>query len=119
MPKPLQDAYLKITGDTNGLQVMHDRDKNRMLQFTDWPDSDLMSIEAPTLLISSDKDVILPQHTLEMAQKIPHASVMILPGIHGALIGEVCTAAPGSKMPAITVALMSDFLDTPVEPGTK
>jgi len=119
MPKPLQDAYLKITGDTNGLQVMHDRDKNRMLQFTDWPDSDLMSIKAPTLLISSDKDVILPQHTLEMAQKIPHASVMILPGIHGALIGEVCTAAPGSKMPAITVALMSDFLDTPVEPGTK
>ncbi len=111
MPQPLQDAYLQITGDRQGLQTMHDRDKNRMLQFTDWPEATLMSIQAPTLLISSDKDVIVPEHTLEMAKKIPHASLMILPGIHGAALGEVCTTTPGSKLPALTTGLIIDFLD--------
>lgn len=111
MPQPLQDAYMKITGDTNGLQIMHDRDKNRMLAFKDWPETDLRSIQAPVLLISSDKDVILPQHTVEMSQKIQHATLTILPGVHGELIGEVCTAVPGSKLPAITATLIRDFLD--------
>lgn len=118
MPQPLQDAYLQITGDKQGLQLMHDRDKNRMLQFTDWPEAALMAITAPTLLISTDKDVIVPEHTLEMAKKIPHASVMILPGAHGAALGEVCSTTPGSKLPALTAALIIDFLDSPVQPVT-
>jgi len=111
MPGPLQEAYLAITGSKEGLQVMHDRDKNRMVEFKDWPEAELSSIKAPALLLSSDKDVIVPQHTLWLAQKIPHSSLAILPGVHGAAIGEVCTVVPGSKLPAITVALISDFLD--------
>ncbi|MCW3090401.1 MAG: alpha/beta hydrolase [Ferruginibacter sp.] len=110
MPAPLKTAYLQITNDKDGLQKMHDKDRMRMLQFEDWNDGDLFSIKAPALLIAADKDVVTPQHTMEMAQKIPNASLMILPGIHGACIGEICTATPGSKMPELTVGIIEEFL---------
>ena len=112
MPAPLKTAFLDIPGNTeNGLQVMHDRDKTRMLQFKDWPEKDLLSIKAPALILLGDKDVATIQHAAEMAHIIPNATLMVLPGVHGAAIGEICTTKPGSKIPAITVALIEDFLN--------
>ena len=111
MPAPLKTAYLQVTGNKSGLQVMHDKDKERMLQFKDWSDKDLASIKAPALLIIGDKDIVTPQHAVEMSHKIPNAELMILPGTHGSFIGEVCTAIPGSKMPEMTVALIEEFLN--------
>ncbi|MEO5892726.1 MAG: alpha/beta hydrolase [Ferruginibacter sp.] len=111
MPAPLKTAYLQVTGDKNGLQAMHDKDKARMINFKDWTDQDLRSIKAPSLLIFGSKDVVTPQHAIEMAQLIPNSDLMILPGIHGSFIGEVCTAKPGSKMPEMTVAAIQEFLD--------
>ena len=120
MPQPLQAAYLAIPGNNkDGLQVMFNRDKTRMLEFKDWPDKDIMSIKAPALIINSDKDVVTPAHALEIAQKIPHASLMILPGVHGAAIGELCVTKQGSKIPALTVGMIEDFLDNPTLPETK
>ncbi len=112
MPAPLKEAYLQIPGnDKQGLQAMFERDVTRMLHFTDWTDAEIQSIKAPTLIIGADKDVATPEHTVEMSQKIPHASLVILPGTHGSFIGEVCTAIPGSNLPAMTVALIEEFLD--------
>ena len=111
MPAPLKTAYLEATANKSGLQIMHDKDKARMLQFKDWSDKDLGSIKAPALLIIGDKDIVTPQHAVEMSHKIPNSELMILPGTHGSFIGEVCTASPGSKMPEITVALIEEFLN--------
>jgi len=113
MPAPLQEAFLLLKNDEQALQVMHDRDKNRMLAFQDWPDEYLQRITAPTLLISGDKDVILPAHTLAMAALIPHSHVMILPGGHGAAINEICAAIPGSSLPAFTASAIIEFLNNP------
>ena len=41
--------------------------------------SQLHTIGCPTLVIGGDHDVILPQHTLLIAQNIPHAYCWILP----------------------------------------
>lgn len=111
MPDPLKEAYLKINNDSIGLQRMFDRDKTRMLNFKDWKDEDLASIKAPSLIIAGDKDVVTTEHTVKMAQLIPNAQLMILPGTHGSFIGEVCSVAEGSKMPELTVAAIKEFLD--------
>ncbi len=111
MPQPLRDAYLKIANNPAGLQAMHDRDVARMLGFKDWTDADLQSIKAPALIINGDHDVVTNEHAVAMAQLIPGAQLMILPGTHGEYIGEICSAVPGSKMPALTVAVIEEFLD--------
>ncbi len=111
MPLPIQQAFLKINPDKAALQNMHDKDAERMRTFKDWNDSELQSIKAPALIINGDKDVILVEHALKMSRLIPDAELAILPGVHGACIGEVCTAVPGSKQPEITLELVKEFLD--------
>jgi len=110
MPAPLKEAYLKIGNDSAGLQRMFDKDRNRMLRFTDWKDQDLASIKASTLVVAGDKDVVTTEHAVKMSKLIPNAQLMIVPGTHGSFIGEVCTAIKGSKMPELTVAAIEEFL---------
>src|SRR5205809_1419480 len=111
MPKPLQDACLKINPDTNALLTMHNKDRDRMIAFPDWSDDDLRSIKAPALIINGDKDVVTNEHVLKMSRLIPNAELLILPGVHGAYIGEICTAVPGSKLPEMTVEVVKEFFE--------
>ena len=47
----------------------------------------LGEIQCPSLIIGGDHDVILPQHTMLIAQYIPNAFLWILPNCgHGTLI---------------------------------
>jgi pimeloyl-ACP methyl ester carboxylesterase len=109
MPEALKDAYLKVAPDKNQLQVMFNKDKERMLNFKDWPDDDLKSIKAPTLLIAADHDVITVEHTLEMSKLIPGARLVILPGNHGSIIGEA-GSVDDSKLYETTAAMVKTFL---------
>jgi pimeloyl-ACP methyl ester carboxylesterase len=112
MPAPLKEAYLKIPGnDSSGLIRMFTQDKNRMIFFKDWDDQQLASIKAPCFIINGTKDVGTIEHSVKMSQVIPNAELMILPGIHGSFIGEVCAAIPGSKMPEMTVVAIEEFLE--------
>lgn len=111
MPKPLQDAFLKINPDTNALLTMHNKDRDRMIAFPDWSDDDLRSIKAPALIINGDKDVVTNEHVLKMSRLITNAELMILPGEHGAYLGEICTAIPGSNLPEMTVEVVVEFLE--------
>jgi pimeloyl-ACP methyl ester carboxylesterase len=48
------------------------------------------SIDAPTLLIGADNDLILPEHYLEIYRGLPHAHMLIIPGTtHGGLVSSV------------------------------
>lgn len=111
MPQPLQAEYLKVAPDKSKLQVMHDKDRDRMIDFHDWPESDLLSIQAPTLIMNASQDVILPEHALEMSRILPNTELMILPGNHGAFIGEICTAMEGSKIVKLVAGALEEFLD--------
>lgn len=111
MPAQLKEAYIKVAPNKEGLQVMHDKDRDRMLGFKDWSDGDLRSIKAPALLIAADRDVVTPEHSAQMSRLKPNARLMILPGVHGSFIGEVCTADANSKMPELTAALIEEFLN--------
>lgn len=111
MPKPFQDAFLKLNPDTNALLTMFNKDRLRMVNFKDWDESLLQQIKVPVLIMNSDKDVVLPAHALKMASIIPHAELIILPGTHGAFINEGGAAPAGSNLPEITVKLVQSFLD--------
>lgn len=83
MPEPLKINFLNLNPDFSKLENLFDKDCKRMQTFEDWDEAVLTSIEAPTLLISGDKDVIKPEHTVEMWRLIPDSQLMILPATHG------------------------------------
>jgi pimeloyl-ACP methyl ester carboxylesterase len=112
MPAILQEAYLKVNPDKNGLQAMFEKDVARMATFTDWADDDLRAIKAPALFMASDQDVVTAEHTIQMSRLVPGAKLVILPGGHGAFLGSSESGLPkDSQMPAITAALAGDFLN--------
>lgn len=110
MPQPLQDGFLKVTPDKARLQRMFERDVERMRNFKDIPEESIRAIKAPTYILANDQDVITREHSVKLSRLISGARLSILPGFHGELLGEVCSAKPGSKLPEITAWLVDDFL---------
>lgn len=111
MPAQLKEGYKKVATDTNGLQVMHDRDAKRMVNFKDIPDEQIKSIKAPTLIIIADKDVITPEHAIELHRQIANSELAIIPGGHGQYIGEITTITPDFKESDLVVPMIEKFLD--------
>lgn len=111
MPAYMQKDFLRINNDTNRLQTMFEKDRNRMLQFKDWRDEDLAAIKAPALLVFGDHDVETREHAVDMSQKIAAAELLILPGNHGSYMGEAGTEVKDSTTIALTVAVISAFLN--------
>lgn len=110
MPEPLKAGYLKVAPDPTGLPVMHDRDAKRMLHFTDIPDEALAGIDAPALIITGDKDVITPEHAIELNRKLNGSTLAIVPGGHGAYIGEITTLGPDFRESDLVIPLIDWFL---------
>lgn len=112
MPEQLKTAYKQVAPDTSDLQVMHDRDAKRMVNFKDIPAKQIKSIKAPTLIIIADKDVITPEHALELHRQIANSELAIIPGGHGEYIGEITTLKPDFKeSDLIVIPLIERFLD--------
>ncbi|MDR6805972.1 pimeloyl-ACP methyl ester carboxylesterase [Dyadobacter sp. BE34] len=111
MPQELKDAYLSVTPDTAGLQTMQDKDARRVLNFKDIPDVQLGSIHAPALIVIADKDVIRPEHALQMQRQIQRAQLAIVPGVHGEYIGEITTVGKGSDQVNFVIPMIEQFLD--------
>ena len=111
MPEQLKTGYKQVAADTNGLQIMHDKDAKRMVNFKDIPGELIKSIKAPTLIVIADKDVITPEHALEMHRQIANSELAIIPGGHGEYIGEITTITPGFKECDLVVPMIEKFLD--------
>jgi len=111
MPEQLKQGYKKVAADINGLQRMHDRDAKRMVNFKDIPNEQIESIKAPTLIIIGDKDVITPEHALELHRQIQNSELAIIPGGHGEYIGEITTLTPDFKESDLVVPMIEKFLE--------
>ncbi|WP_254154260.1 alpha/beta fold hydrolase [Chryseosolibacter indicus] len=97
MPQIYKDAFIKINPDKDALYNMYKRDVARMQSFKDIREEDIKGIQAPTLIIIGDNDVVTPEHAVEMYRQIEHARLMIYPGGHGDYLGEITTIKPGQK----------------------
>jgi pimeloyl-ACP methyl ester carboxylesterase len=110
MPAPLKAAYLKANPDPRGLQAMFDRDVARMSAFKDIDDAAIKTIQAPTLVLNSDQDVVLPEHALRLARTLPHGRLAIIPGGHGEYLGDVMWPDVNGEIPRLVVGLIEEFL---------
>jgi pimeloyl-ACP methyl ester carboxylesterase len=113
MPQPYKDAYLAINPSQQGVHAMHDRDSDRMLAFKDIPDSAVHAIQAPSLVIVGDQDVIRPEHALELSRLLAHGRLSILPGGHGEYLGEIMFPKVDDRMVNVFVTLVDEFLASP------
>lgn len=116
MPLALREAYLKTSPHPQKLQIFFDKGAKRMQEFKDLPDEAIRSITVPTLIIIGDKDNVRPEHAVAMFRLLPDARLAILPSSHGGYLGGAA-AKKGGWTPAMTVALVEEFLDA--SPTTK
>lgn len=110
MPQLYKDAFREINPDPAALHAMHDKDRARMLAFVDWPASDIQSITAPALIVASDKDVVRPEHAMEIARLLPNGRLAVFLGGHGDFFGEAMAPNPGSRVPELFAAMLDEFL---------
>lgn len=110
MPKPLQDAFLKVNSDPEKLKIMHDKDAKRMQTFKDIPDRELRKISAPTLIMLGDQDLILISHAIEHQKAIKGSRLAVIPGNHGDYLGEILATQKPEKAPIAAAAIIEGFL---------
>jgi pimeloyl-ACP methyl ester carboxylesterase len=111
MPELLKEAYKKVSSDPNNLQIMFAKDAKRMADFKDISDEKIKSIKAPTLIIIGDKDIITPEHAIEMHRLITNSELAIIPAGHGEYIGEISTLKSDFKESDFVVPMIERFLD--------
>jgi len=112
MPQILKDEFLRVTPDSARLQNLFDKCSKRMLEFKDWHDSLLQSIQAATLIVAGDADVAKPEHYVEMYRLIPNCQLMIIPGGHGKFMGEISFTGTERNVESF-ILLVEEFLKTP------
>ena len=116
MPQVYKDEFLKINNDSSALMNMFTKDSRRMMSFKDWKKEDIQSIQAPALVVAGDQDLATPEHTVEMYRLLPHGRLAIIPGNHGSYMGEIMSSGSNSKVPELFVAMIDEFLSSPVTP---
>ena len=109
MPQAFKDAFLEVNPDTNALYRMFERDVARMQSFPDITEDQMKSIKAPALIILGDKDVVSPEHAVEMHRLLINSRLAIFPGGHGDYIGEI-TTPQDSAVIAGTLSMITNFL---------
>ncbi len=110
MPQPLKDAFLRVNPDVQKLKTMHDKDAARMQTFEDVPESLVRSVRVPTLILLGDRDIVKPEHAIELTRVISDARLLILPGGHGDYLGEVVMTQEETGYPELTARLIEEFL---------
>jgi pimeloyl-ACP methyl ester carboxylesterase len=111
MPAPLRDDFLSVTPNKELLLNMFQKDVQRMENFRDIQEDVVRAIKAPALIMVNDRDVVPVEHAAKLSRIVANGQLAVLPGIHGECIGEVCVPKKGSKIQAMTVALVEDFLN--------
>ncbi|MBS1633081.1 MAG: alpha/beta hydrolase [Bacteroidetes bacterium] len=111
MPQPYKEAFLKVNPDNKKLLTMYQKCADRVINLKDFSDDQVRSIKSPVLLINGDRDVATAEHIVAMSELIPDCKLAIIPGGHGAYIGEITTLKPDYKTSDFIIPLIENFLD--------
>jgi len=107
MPPELREAYLGVAPHPEDLPTFFAKSVQRMLNFKGWTPEDLQSIDAPTLVLIGDHDIVRPEHAVLMFRLLPNAQLAILPGT------DHMTIVNRSDW---LVSMIETFLDSPSPP---
>jgi pimeloyl-ACP methyl ester carboxylesterase len=88
--EPVWDEYAQLSPDgAEHWPIVLERLKRMWCVEPSFTNEDLRSIEAPTLVIVGDRDIVTLEHAVEMFRAIPRAQLCVVPNAeHGALPGE-------------------------------
>jgi len=111
MPQQYKDAFIKVNPDSTKLITMYQKCADRVINLKDFTDEQIKSIKAPVLLINGDQDVATAEHIVAMSKLIPNCKLAIIPGGHGAYIGEITTLNADYKESEFIIPLIEKFLD--------
>jgi pimeloyl-ACP methyl ester carboxylesterase len=110
MPKALRDAYLAASPHPD-LPRFVAKTVAMMRSFADIPEEKLRAIEAPTLVMLGDEDVILPEHSVQLSNLVKYGQLAIFPGVqHGTYLGVAESPAPSPLLFDFAVATIERFL---------
>jgi len=88
--EPVWDEYARLSPDgADHWPVVLAKLKQMWGVEPSFSNEELESIEAPTLIIIGDRDIVSPEHAVEMFRAIPHAQLCVVPiAEHRAMPGE-------------------------------
>jgi pimeloyl-ACP methyl ester carboxylesterase len=108
MPPALREDYLKNAAQPEKLPLQIQKQMTLLNTFQGIPERELKTIAFPTLLLGGDRDIRL-EHLLDMHRLMPHSRLAIIPGGHGAYIGEVTANAQAGFIES-TLTFVEAFL---------
>jgi pimeloyl-ACP methyl ester carboxylesterase len=76
----LKDPYDKVAPDPKQWPALVAKVKKMGLEFKGFARDDMKSIKAPVLITLGDRDVVRPEHAVEMFRLIPNAQLAVFPG---------------------------------------
>lgn len=79
MPPELRDAYLKTSPRPQDLMAYFKKSVVRMRDFIGWTREEIQSIQAPTLVLCGDADIVRPEHAVDTFRLLPQGHLAILP----------------------------------------
>lgn len=82
-----------------------------MQTFKDWNEDILKGINSPTLFISGDKDVMKPEHVVEIWRLVKGSQLMILPATHGSYMMADFDGNADEILIDFTVSKIEKFLN--------
>jgi pimeloyl-ACP methyl ester carboxylesterase len=107
MPLELREAFLGVAPRPEDLPTFFAKSVQRMLNFKGWTSEDIRSIDAPTLVMIGDRDIVRPEHAVLMFRLLPNAQLAILPGTdHMTIVNRSDWLVP----------MIETFLDSPAPP---
>lgn len=109
MPAVLREAYLKVAPHPENWEAFFYKCRNRMRDFQDVSDDSIRAIQAPTLVLTSDRDMMLPEGAIALFRLLPHAQLAILPGVDHM---GICSQTD------VLVPMIERFLASPDERAT-
>jgi len=101
MPAELQQAYLKTAPHPEQLPVFFRKSVERMRNFKGWTREQIQSVQAPTLLVVGDRDLVPVEHAAEMRRLLRDGRLAVLPATDHMLIVDRATPM---------VAMVDEFL---------
>jgi len=113
MPDVYRNAYLEVAPNPSSLGALTPKLMSMLLSFQGWSQSELASVKVPVMILQGNNDIAPLSHVDEMSRAFPHAELVVLPGGHGAYLGERLAAVPGSRLPYFTTGMILEFLSRP------
>jgi len=108
-PKELKDPYDKVAPDPKKWTVLVTKVKKMGSEFKGFAREEMRSIKAHVMVTIGDRDVVRPEHAVEMFRLIPNAQLAVFPGGDHFMLWT---------NPETLLAPIATFLDAPM-PKTK